>query len=157
MNAIVHEMPYEEVKMTIARILATKGREVEAAQPHRTLLEISQILAARRIGAVVITDAYGALLGILSERDIVRALGQGGVHALDDPASSHMTINVITVTEDVTVLDAVERMNAGRFRHMPIMKDGRVDGIISIGDVVKFRLAEIEQEQSAMREYIATV
>ncbi len=76
---------------------------------------------------------------------------------LDDPASSHMTINVITVTEDVTVLDAVELMNTGRFRHMPIMKDGRVDGIISIGDVVKFRLAEIEQEQSAMREYIATV
>jgi CBS domain-containing protein len=143
--------------MTIARILATKGREVETAQPHRTLLEISQILAARRIGAVVITDAYGALLGILSERDIVRAIGQGGVEALDDPASSHMTINVITITEDVTVLDAVERMNAGRFRHMPIMKDGRVDGIISIGDVVKFRLAEIEQEQSAMREYIATV
>ncbi|HEY0146799.1 MAG: CBS domain-containing protein [Methylovirgula sp.] len=143
--------------MTIARILATKGREVETAQPHRTLLEISQILAARRIGAVVIADAYGALLGILSERDIVRALGQGGVHALDDPASSHMTINVITVTEDVTVLDAVELMNTGRFRHMPIMKDGRVDGIISIGDVVKFRLAEIEQEQSAMREYIATV
>ncbi|MEJ0051651.1 MAG: CBS domain-containing protein [Methylovirgula sp.] len=143
--------------MTIARILATKGREVETAQPHRTLLEISQILAARRIGAVVISDAYGALLGILSERDIVRALGQGGVHALDDPASSHMTINVITITEDVTVLDAVELMNAGRFRHMPIMKDGRVDGIISIGDVVKFRLAEIEQEQSAMREYIATV
>jgi CBS domain-containing protein len=140
--------------MTIARILATKGREVIAAQPHRTLSEICEILAARRIGAVVITGANGDLLGILSERDIVRAIGQGGVQALDDPASSHMTINVITITEDVTLLAAVERMNAGRFRHMPIMKDGRLDGLISIGDVVKFRLAEIEQEQSAMREYI---
>jgi CBS domain-containing protein len=127
--------------MTIARILATKGHEVVTAQPHRTLLEISEILAARRIGAVVITGANGDLLGILSERDIVRAIGQGGVHALDDPASS---------------LAAVERMNLGRFRHMPIMKDGRLDGLISIGDVVKYRLAEIEQEQSAMREYIAT-
>lgn len=141
---------------TIARILATKGHDVITAQPHRTLSEISEILAARRIGAVVITGANGDLLGILSERDIVRAIGQGGVHALDDPASSHMTINVVTVTEDVTLLAAVERMNAGRFRHMPIMKDGRLNGLISIGDVVKFRLAEIEQEQSAMREYIAT-
>jgi CBS domain-containing protein len=142
--------------MTIARILATKGHDVVSAQPHRTLLEISEILAARRIGAVIITGANGDLLGILSERDIVRAIGQGGVHALDDPASSHMTINVITITEDVTVLAAVERMNAGRFRHMPIMKNGRLDGMISIGDVVKFRLAEIEREQSAMREYIGT-
>jgi CBS domain-containing protein len=142
--------------MTIARILAMKGHEVATTQPHRTLSEISEILAARRIGAVVITGANGDLLGILSERDIVRAVGQGGVHALDDPASSHMTINVITVTDDVTVLAAVELMNAGRFRHMPIMKGGRLDGIISIGDLVKFRLAEIEQEQLAMREYIAT-
>jgi CBS domain-containing protein len=150
-------MPLEEVDMTIARILATKGREVVGAQPHRTLLEICEILAARRIGAVVITDAQGQLLGILSERDIVRAIGQRGMRALDDPASSHMTADVITITEDATLLATVERMNAGRFRHMPIMKNGRLDGLISIGDVVKFRLAEMEREQSALREYIATV
>ena len=143
--------------MTIARILATKGREVVTAQPHRTLLEICQILAAQRIGAVVIADAQGELLGILSERDIVRAIGQKGADALSDPASSHMTTDVVTSREDETLLETVEKMNIGRFRHVPIVKNGRLDGLISIGDVVKFRLAEMEREQSALREYIATV
>ncbi|MDR3408727.1 MAG: CBS domain-containing protein [Methylovirgula sp.] len=143
--------------MTIARILATKGREVITAQPHRTLLEICEILASRRIGAVVIVDARGKMLGILSERDIVRAIGERGAQALDDPASSHMTTEVVTIAEEETLLATVERMNIGRFRHMPIMKDGRLNGLISIGDVVKFRLAEMEREQSALREYIATV
>ena len=143
--------------MTIARILATKGRDVVTAQPYRTLLEICEILAARRIGAVVIADAHGQLLGILSERDIVRAIGQAGASALDDPASSHMTTEVVTISENETLLVTVEKMNNGRFRHMPIMKNGRLDGLISIGDVMKFRLAEMEREQSALREYIATV
>ncbi len=143
--------------MTIAQILATKGREVITAQPHRTLLEICEILASRRIGAVVIVDARGKMLGILSERDIVRAIGERGAQALDDPASSHMTTEVVTIAEEETLLATVERMNIGRFRHMPIMKDGRLNGLISIGDVVKFRLAEMEREQSALREYIATV
>jgi len=143
--------------MTIARILAMKGREVITAPPHRTLLEICEMLAARRIGAVVIADAHGKLLGILSERDIVRAIGQGGASALDDPASSHMTTEVVTTGENETLLATVEKMNNGRFRHMPIMKNGRLDGLISIGDVVKFRLAEMEREQSALREYISAV
>ncbi len=143
--------------MTIARILATKGREVVTAQPHRTLLEVCQILAAHRIGAVVVTDGQGRLLGILSERDIVRAIGQGGAEALEDPASRHMTVEVITIAEDETLLAAAEKMNAGRFRHMPIVKEDRLAGLISIGDVVKFRVAEMEREQSALREYIATV
>lgn len=143
--------------MTIARILATKGREVITAQPHRTLLEISEILASRRIGAVVIVDAQGNLLGILSERDVVRAIGHRGAQALDDPASSHMTTEVVTIAEEETLLATVERMNLGRFRHIPVLKDGRLNGLISIGDVVKFRLAEMEREQSALREYITTV
>ncbi len=143
--------------MTIARILATKGREVITAQPHRTLLEISEILASRRIGAVVIVDAQGNLLGILSERDVVRAIGHRGAQALDDPASSHMTTEVVTIGEEETLLATVERMSLGRFRHIPVLKDGRLNGLISIGDVVKYRLAEMEREQSALREYIATV
>jgi CBS domain-containing protein len=143
--------------MTIARILATKGREVITAQPHRTLLEISEILASRRIGAVVIVDAQGNLLGILSERDVVRAIGHRGAQALDDPASSHMTTEVVTIAEEETLLATVERMNLGRFRHIPVLKDGRLNGLISIGDVVKYRLAEMEREQSALREYITTV
>ncbi len=143
--------------MTVARILATKGREVLTAQPHRTLKEVAEILAARGVGAVVIADVQGSLLGILSERDIVRAVAQRGAKALDDAASMHMTTQVFTATEDATVLETVEKMTSGRFRHVPIMKNGRLAGIISIGDAVKFRLAEMENEHSAMREYIASV
>jgi CBS domain-containing protein len=147
----------EEGEMTVARILATKGREVLTAQPHRTLKEVAEILAARGVGAVVIADVQGSVLGILSERDIVRAVGRRGAKALDDAASMHMTTQVVTATEDETVLATVEKMNAGRFRHVPVLKDGRLAGIVSIGDVVKYRLAEMEHEQSALREYIAAV
>jgi CBS domain-containing protein len=147
----------EEGEMTVARILATKGREVLTAQPHRTLKEVAEILAARDIGAVVIADAQGNVLGIVSERNIVRAVGSRGAKALDDAASMHMTTQVVTTTEDETVLATAEKMNAGRFRHIPVLKNGRLAGIVSIGDVVKFRLAEMEHEQSALREYIAAV
>jgi CBS domain-containing protein len=149
--------PKEEGEMTVARILATKGREVLTAQPHRTLKEVAEILAARDIGAVVVADVQGSVLGILSERDIVRAIGRRGAKALDDAVSMHMTTRVVTATEDETVLATVEKMNAGHFRHLPVMKEGRLAGIVSIGDVVKFRLAEMEHEHSAMREYIAAV
>jgi CBS domain-containing protein len=147
----------EEGEMTVARILATKGREVLTAQPHRTLKEVAEILAARGIGAVVIADVQGSVLGILSERDIVRAVGRRGAKALDDAASMHMTTQVVTTSEEETVLATAEKMNSGRFRHIPVLKDGRLAGIVSIGDVVKYRLAEMEHEQSALREYIAAV
>jgi CBS domain-containing protein len=151
------ESKKEEGEMTVARILATKGREVLTAQPHRTLKEVAEILAARDIGAVVIADVQGSVLGILSERDIVRAVGRRGAQALDDAVSMHMTTQVVTTREEETVLATVEKMNAGHFRHVPVMKDDRLIGIVSIGDVVKFRLAEMEHEQSALREYIAAV
>jgi CBS domain-containing protein len=147
----------EEKEMTVARILATKGREVLTAQPHRTLMEVAEILAARGVGAVVIADVQGSVLGILSERDVVRAVGQRGTKALDDAASMHMTPHVVTTTEDETVMAMAEKMNNGRFRHIPVLKNGRLAGIVSIGDVVKFRLAEMEYEQSALREYIAAI
>ncbi|HLH11033.1 MAG TPA: CBS domain-containing protein [Methylovirgula sp.] len=142
--------------MTVARILATKGREVQTAQPHRTLREVAEILAARGIGAVVVADIQGSVLGILSERDIVRAVAHRGAKALDDAASMHMTTQVITASEEETVLAMAEKMTAGRFRHMPVVKEGRLAGIVSIGDVMKFRLAEMEHEHSAMRDYIAS-
>jgi CBS domain-containing protein len=151
------ESKTEEGEMTVARILATKGREVLTAQPHRTLKEVAEILAARDIGAVVIADVQGSVLGILSERDIVRAVGRRGAKALDDAASMHMTTKVVTTREEETVLATVEKMNAGHFRHVPVMKDDRLIGIVSIGEVVKFRLAEMENEHSALREYIAAV
>lgn len=143
--------------MTVARILAKKGREVMTTQPHRTLKEAIHVLAMRNIGAVVVADVQGKVLGILSERDIVRAVGTRGIAALEDAVSMHMTTKVITAAEEDTVLATVEKMNTGHFRHLPVLKDNKLAGIVSIGDVVKFRLEEMEHEQSAMREYIASV
>jgi CBS domain-containing protein len=142
--------------MSVARILATKGREVVTTQPHRTLREAAEVLAARGIGAVVVSDVQGSVHGILSERDIVRAIGRGGPTALDDAVSVHMTSRVVTTTEAESVYETMERMNNGRFRHLPVLKDGKLAGIVSIGDVVRFRLAEMEHEHSALREYIAS-
>ncbi len=142
--------------MTVARILAVKGTEVVTAQPHRTLSEVAELLASRDIGAIVVADIQGSVLGILSERDIVRAIGRKGSEALGDSVSMHMTTKVVTTTEDETVHATMEMMNQGRFRHLPVIKDGKLGGILSIGDVIKYRLAEMEHEHSAMREYIAT-
>ena len=143
--------------MTVARILARKGRDVTTTQPHRTLKEAADLLLARNIGAVVVADVQGTVLGILSERDIVRAISRRGVVALNDAVSTHMTSKVITAAEEDTVHAMVEKMNDGHFRHLPVVKNGRLAGIISIGDAVKFRIEEMEHEQSAMREYIASV
>ena len=143
--------------MTVARILAKKGRDVTTTQPHRTLQEAAHVLTTRNIGAVVVADVQGTLLGIISERDIVRAISTRGVAALDDAVSTHMTRRVITAAEEDTVQVTVEKMTAGRFRHLPVLKNNKLAGIVSIGDAVKFRLEEMEHEQSAMREYIASV
>ena len=102
---------------------------------------------------MVVTGADGKVLGILSERDIVRALAQGAV-ALEHPVSRYMTAKVVTCTIDTLVVDVMEDMTNGRFRHLPIVENGRLAGIISIGDVVKHRLAEIQHETEALREYI---
>jgi len=118
----------EEGEMTVARIIATKGCRVLTAQPHRTLREVAEILAARDIGAVVIADVQGNVLGILSEREIVRAIGRRGGKALDDAASMHMTTRVVTTTQDETGLPTAEKMNAGHFRHVPVLKEGRLAG-----------------------------
>jgi CBS domain-containing protein len=142
--------------MTVAHILSTKGREVATTQPHRTLAEASKMLADRGIGALVVTGADGELLGIVSERDIVRAVARGGGAALGEAVSRHMTAKIVTATEDMTVVAVMEEMTNGRFRHVPVVRQGRIDGLVSIGDVVKYRLAEVEGEQQALREYIAT-
>ncbi len=142
--------------MTIARILAEKGRNVSTTQPHRTLSEVVAILAEKNIGAVVVADAEGRVLGILSERDIVRAIGKSGPGVLDNAVSKYMTSRVMTITEKETVCSAMEQMTQHRFRHLPVVKDGRLAGLVSIGDLVKYRLAEMEQQHQAMKEYIAT-
>jgi len=141
--------------MTIARILAAKGREVVTAQPHRTLAEAADILVGRNIGAVVIADAEGEVLGILSERDIVRAISKRGAAALTDSVTKHMT-EVVTTREDESILAVMEKMTKARFRHLPVISEGSLVGIVSIGDLVNYRIAECEYEHRAMREYIAT-
>ena len=109
-----------------------------------------------RIGAVVVTDGDGRILGILSERDIVRALGPAGAQALALRGSGAMTAKVTTCRETHTVNHVMEVMTRGRFRHLPVERDGHLDGIVYIGDVVKLRIEEVEREAAQIREYIAT-
>jgi CBS domain-containing protein len=142
--------------MTVSRIISTKGRDVATVQPHRTLAEVAAMLAERRIGAVVVTGADGGIKGILSERDIVRAIAKGGGAALEEPVSRHMTQNVVTCQETDLIVEVMEEMTRGRFRHVPVVQEGRLTGIISIGDVVKHRIAETEAESQLMRDYIMT-
>jgi CBS domain-containing protein len=142
--------------MSVSSILAEKGREVQTILPHRTLAEAARILAERRIGAAVVTGADGAVLGILSERDIVRAVAEAGPAGLDEPVSRRMTARVTTCTEAMSIESAMEIMTTGKFRHLPVVEAGRLSGIISIGDVVKRHIEKMEAETRAMRDYIAT-
>lgn len=140
--------------MTVAHILKGKGRNIFSLSADHTIAEAAVTLADKRIGAVIITKRDGSLAGILSERDIVRALAKGGADGLSHPISKHMTVKVETAKEIDTIPFLMEKMTAGKFRHMPVLENGKVIGIVSIGDVVKFRLAEMEAETQAMRDYI---
>ena len=142
--------------MTIRMILADKGREIVSIEPAATLKSAATLLAEKRIGAVLILGADHRIIGILSERDIVRAIGERGAAALDEPVSQTMTRKVSTCTEGETLVSIMERMTEGKFRHVPVVDQGRLAGIVSIGDVVKHRLEQIEHEYQAMRDYIAT-
>lgn len=141
--------------MNVSQLLGDKGHEVVSVQPHRTLGEAIAVLAERRIGAVAVTGADGALVGILSERDIIRSIGQDGAGALESPVSKAMTARVVTCRPQTSIDELMEIMTSGRFRHVPVIENGRIAGIVSIGDVVKYRVAEIEAEGRAMRDYIA--
>jgi CBS domain-containing protein len=142
--------------MTVARILARKGRHVTLAEPHATLRDVVDILAEKHIGALIIADVSGAMLGIVSERDVVRAIANLGPDALDDAVSRHMTKEVVTARDDDSVMAIAQKMSSGRFRHMPVIENGRVVGIVSTGDAIKYRLEQMERDQDALREYIAT-
>jgi CBS domain-containing protein len=142
--------------MTVALILAAKGHDVATTQPHRTMREIAAMLAEKGIGAIIVTGGDGEVLGILSERDIVRAIGRHGPDALEESVSKFMTGKVITASMDESIEHVMEQMTARRFRHMPVIHNGRLAGVVSIGDVVKHRLEMIESEHRALREYIAS-
>jgi CBS domain-containing protein len=140
--------------MTVSIILAGKGREIVSIEPNATLASAVALLAQKRIGAVLILGAGRRIAGILSERDIVRALAERGARALEEPVSQVMTRKVSTCTDSETVASIMERMTEGKFRHVPVVDQGQVVGIISIGDVVKHRLHEMERDSAAMRDYI---
>lgn len=142
--------------MTVKAILSRKGNDVLTIEPTATLAAAVKLLAERRIGAIVITGADRQVIGILSERDIVRALAAEGPAALDQQVGQVMTRKVVTCDEAETIAILAERMTQGKFRHLPVVERGRLAGIVSIGDVVKHRLQEMERDSAAMRDYILT-
>jgi CBS domain-containing protein len=141
---------------TVSAILAGKGREVVSIEPNASLAAAVALLAEKRIGAALILGADRRVVGILSERDIVRALAERGSAALGEPVSQTMTRKVSTCTESETVASIMERMTEGKFRHVPVVDQNRTVGIISIGDVVKHRLHQMESDSAAMHDYILT-
>ena len=142
--------------MTVSIILAGKGRDVLTIEPNATLADAVNLLAEKRIGALVILGADRRIVGILSERDIVRVLGERGATVLEEPVSQVMTRKVVTCKETDTVAELMEMMTKGKFRHLPVVDSGKVVGLISIGDIVKRRVQEYESEQEALRDYIKT-
>lgn len=142
--------------MTVAAILSQKGRQVVTMGPKQPLREVCETLTTHKIGAVVLIDAHGRIAGILSERDIVRAFAGEGASALDKPAEAFMSTKVVTCTEKDTIDQVMSRMTQGRFRHMPVVREDRLIGVVSIGDVVARRIEIAEREAAEMRAYIAT-
>jgi CBS domain-containing protein len=141
--------------MFVSQILSIKGRDVVHVKRDSTLAEVSDILTRYNIGAVLILDADGAPAGILSERDIVRAIAKRGPEILSVHVEQCMTSPVAACEEDDAIEDVAELMTRRRFRHLPVVENGRVIGLISIGDVVKSRIEEAIREAQALKEYIA--
>jgi CBS domain-containing protein len=142
--------------MTVKRILSEKGSDVVTISPTASLADAAKLLAERRIGALVVTGAGDRVVGIVSERDIVRIMASRGAAGLGVSLTDVMTRKVITCDPSATVSAVMEQMTAGKFRHVPVLDGERLAGIISIGDVVKLRLHEMEREQVALRDYIQT-
>ncbi len=149
--------PTQEVPpMNVASILKVKGKSVTTARPDETVEGVAQKLVARRIGAVVVVGDNGHVAGIVSERDIIRVIAEKGAAGLQLQLAEVMTKNVMSCTEGSTIEQLMAVMTQGRFRHLPVVEEGALVGIISIGDVVKHHVAEVEMEVTAMRDYLAT-
>jgi CBS domain-containing protein len=142
--------------MQIAQILKGKTGGVYAIAETADLSQAARELDQKRIGCVVVLDGDGALVGVLSERDIVRVIARRGPGALTDQAGAVMTRAVITASPDASVDDGLALMTDRRIRHLPVMRDGRLLGLVSIGDLVKHKIEQVEVEAAAMRAYIAT-
>lgn len=142
--------------MFVSQIIGSKPKQsIVTIKPSATASEAAKLLSEHRIGAVIVNDGDATVQGILSERDIVRELGRRGSGCLNDSVSDLMTRTVQNCAPDETAVSVLERMTTGRFRHMPVMSDGQLIGVISIGDVVKARIEEVEHENSALSELIS--
>ena len=142
--------------MIVKTILSAKGNDVISIEPTATLETAVRTLAEHRIGALLVLGTDRRVIGILSERDIVRVLAEQGAGVLSQPLSQIMTRKVVTCTSSETIGVIMERMTAGKFRHVPVVEQEQVIGVVSIGDVVKYRLQEMEHESAALRDYIQT-
>jgi CBS domain-containing protein len=140
--------------MSVATILKRKPPTIVTIEETASVADAAQRLAQHRIGALPVMGAGGRLAGILSERDVVRGVATKGAAALSEPVSALMTSGVETTTEVESIGDVMQRMTKGRFRHMPVLKDGRLIGMISIGDVVKHRIDEQELEVETLRGFV---
>jgi CBS domain-containing protein len=140
--------------MHVSEILKNKGTDVVATRPGETIADTARLLAGRRIGAVLVTDDE-ALVGIISERDIVGAIGREGERALQMTVADLMTRDVVCCEPGDTLTEVMEMMTNRRIRHLPVMVAGKLEGVISIGDVVKYRLEEAQLEVDALRHYVA--
>jgi CBS domain-containing protein len=140
--------------MTVKSILSNKGSNVLTIEPIATLGTAVNILTEHRIGALVVLGPDNRVIGIVSERDVVRALSERGAGVLDEPLSNVMTRRVVTCVTTDTVGEIMERMTRGKFRHVPVVEQDQLVGIISVGDVVNHRLMEMQRESEAMRDYI---
>jgi CBS domain-containing protein len=152
----IGKLPELEVGMHVERILALKGNDVISVATNETIGVAANILSENRIGAILVRDDDGFVRGVLSERDIVRGLADMGPRCLETGVAELMTRDVVFCgpEDDIDTIMAI--MTNRRIRHLPVMQDNQLLGIISIGDVVKFRIEEIKSEADAMRQYIAT-
>ena len=140
--------------MHVANILKVKGTDVVTIGPDETVAATVQLLNVKRIGAILVCDANGKVVGVISERDIIRGIAVNSERALEMPVRDLMTSEVIACKPTDTIAEVMKMMTVRRFRHMPVIEDGELKGMISIGDVVKNRIEETEMEARALRDYV---
>jgi len=141
--------------MNVAEVLKNKAADIISTGADASIADATKLLTEKKVGAALVTGPDGALVGIISERDIVRGLAQQGAALLDSPVSTLMTTEVETCGSDDSVEELMQRMTAGRFRHFPVMEGGQLKAVVSIGDLVKSRLGELEYEASTLKQYIS--
>jgi CBS domain-containing protein len=142
------------MSVPVSVILGNKGHEVATISPEATLTDVARELHERGVGALVVTDTEASVVGIISERDLVRALAVGGARALEQPVSEVMMRPVTTCGPTTTTTELANTMTEGRMRHLPVLEGGRLVGIVSIGDVVKSRIDELATQAESLERYV---